>query len=176
MPYYYQLQETQWWTHEQLNEMQNSKLRKLVRHCYENVPYYRRIFNERGLRVEDIKTTDDLAKIPVLNKDIIRDNFDDLQARNRKQWRPVSDKTGGSTGKPLEYFITKDAASINWAGIYRGWGWAGYEIGDKRATVAGSSMVVVRPLDVVSRLRLMVDRNLPISTLEMTEERLQFFP
>jgi len=44
LKYLKKLEETQWWPPEQFREMQNEKLRALVKHAYPNVPYYRRIF------------------------------------------------------------------------------------------------------------------------------------
>lgn len=43
------LQESQWWSREKLEEYQMKQLEKLLTHSYENVPYYRRIFDERDL-------------------------------------------------------------------------------------------------------------------------------
>ncbi len=44
------LQESQWWSRERLEEYQLAQLGKLLDHAYENVPYYRRVFDERGLK------------------------------------------------------------------------------------------------------------------------------
>ena len=49
------LQESQWWSRERLEEYQLAQLGKLLDHAYENVPYYRRVFDERGLKPRDIK-------------------------------------------------------------------------------------------------------------------------
>ena len=57
---------------EKIQEIQNEKLRLLVRHCYETVPYYHRLFNEYGIRPEEIRNKEDLQRIPILTKQIIR--------------------------------------------------------------------------------------------------------
>ena len=56
------LRKTQWWTFSQLEQLQQKKLRALLEHAYENVPYYHKVFRELGLKPEDIKTTSDLIK------------------------------------------------------------------------------------------------------------------
>ena len=56
------LQKSQWWSRERLEEYQMGQLGKLLHHAYENVPYYRRIFNERGLKPGDIRDLTDLPK------------------------------------------------------------------------------------------------------------------
>ena len=49
------LQESQWWSKERLEEYQIQQLSKLLNHSYENVPYYRKVFDERGLKPKDIQ-------------------------------------------------------------------------------------------------------------------------
>ena len=49
------LQKSQWWSREELEEYQLQQLSKLLSSAYENVPYYRRIFDEQGLMPRDIQ-------------------------------------------------------------------------------------------------------------------------
>ena len=62
-----------------LKEYQNKRLRETIKFAYKHIPYYKEVFATRGLTPEDIRTTDDLIKLPILNKKIIReegiDNF-----------------------------------------------------------------------------------------------------
>ena len=76
------LQESQWWSREQLEEYQLEQLGRLLEHAYENVPYYRRVFDERGLKPKDIQDFKDLQQLPYLTKEIIQENLPDLVARN----------------------------------------------------------------------------------------------
>lgn len=76
------LAKSQWWSAEELREYQRRRLRRLLRHAYENVPYYRGVFDERGLKPDDFDDVEDLKKLPILTKDIIREHRDDLTARN----------------------------------------------------------------------------------------------
>ncbi len=73
--YFRFIQKSQWYSPDELKRYQNNKLRKLIKHAYENVPYYYNIFQERNLSPEDIQTSDDLIKLPFLTKAIIRKNF-----------------------------------------------------------------------------------------------------
>jgi phenylacetate-CoA ligase len=72
---YNSLQESQWWSREKLEEYQMQQLSKLLNHAYENVPYYQKVFDERGLRPKDIQNFDDLRKLPYLTKEIIQENL-----------------------------------------------------------------------------------------------------
>ncbi len=124
------LNKTQWLNSNELEEIQNKKLRALVKHAYENVPYYHRIFRDLNLKPDDIKSKEDLQKIPVLTKEIIRKNFSDLIAVNTPRSRFIETQSSGSTGEPLRFFVDKKAYSHGWAQTFRCWSWAGFSIGD----------------------------------------------
>ena len=124
------LNKSQWWKSEQLEELQNKKLRVLIRHAYRNVPYYHRVFKENNIKPDDIKTKDDLVKLPFLTKDIIRKNLPDLLAKNILKSQFMECHSSGSTGEPLKYYLSKEAYSHGWAQTFRCWGWVGYELGD----------------------------------------------
>ena len=67
------LERTQWMSQAQLRAYQDERLRRTVRHAARHVPYYRRLFVERGLRVEDINSVDDLYHLPRLSRESIRE-------------------------------------------------------------------------------------------------------
>ena len=124
------LNKSQWWKPEELVELQNKKLRALVMHAYRTVPYYHKIFKENNIRPDDIKTKNDLKKIPFLTKDLIRENLSDLLARNIPKSHYIKCHSSGSTGEPLKYYISKEAYSQGWAQTFRCWNWAGYNLGN----------------------------------------------
>jgi len=165
------LNKTQWWRPKELEDLQNKKLRALIKHAYENVPYYHRLFRKLNLKPEDIKTKEDLQKLPLLTKEEIRKNFSDLLAKDFKKWQPKQNATSGSTGEPLKYYTTIDSISMGWAVGYRAWGWAGYKIGDKLVKLGGSSLVP-SSLTFKKRLRYCLERVLPLPSTDMTEETL----
>ena len=99
------LQQSQWWSKEQLEEYQLAQLSKLLQHAYENVLYYHRIFDERGLKPKDIQNFTDLQMLPYLTKEDVRTNFNDLIARNIPKEQMDYGTTGGSTAIPLGLYI-----------------------------------------------------------------------
>ena len=118
--YYDFLEKSQWWSRAELDNYQNEKLRKLIRHAYGNVPYYRELFVKNNLHPDDIKTTEDLAKIPILTKKIIRKHFpEDITAQNIPKARVIQASTGGSTGEPLIFYIDKFYQDLSWAALLR---------------------------------------------------------
>lgn len=98
----YNLMKSQWKPYEELRELQNRKLSAIIKHAYENVSFYHQKFDSAGVRPEDIKTVDDLPKLPITTKQEVKENFPDrIVARGvdiSKCWLP---RTSGSTGIPL---------------------------------------------------------------------------
>ena len=126
---------------EEVVKRQNAKLRKLVHHCYDHVPYYTKLFNHLGLKPEDIQSGKDLVKLPILTKQIIRDNYDDLVCHAVDSSRLIKCSTGGSTGTPLHF--CKDA--LEWSGqkaaTLRAWEWYGLYLGNRIFSLGGNSIV-----------------------------------
>lgn len=132
---------TQWLSEEELTKLQNEKLQRLMKHAYENVPYYTRVFHERGLKPEDIRSRSDLAKLPILTKELIKENYKELISIDIKKRKAIDGSTGGSTGTPMRF--KEDIETWNkLRGLnFRGWTWAGFNVGEKLFTLAGNSLV-----------------------------------
>ena len=82
-----------------LHAVQSARLARMVKNCYENVPFYKQKFDETGLRPEDIRTIDDLRKLPFTNKQDLRDNYPfGLFAVPREKLVRIQ-ATSGTTGK-----------------------------------------------------------------------------
>ena len=101
------LVESHGWSQQLLESYQLVEMRKLLDHCYENVPYYRRIFLENKWTPVDFRTVEDLKNFPVLTKKIIMENRDDLITEGSDHKR-YSISTSGSTGDKLTFFVDDD--------------------------------------------------------------------
>ncbi len=123
---YRSLQKSMYFSKEQLLDIQNIKLRIIIDHAYNNVPYYKELFDRNGLKPEDIQTVKDLVYIPVLTKDTLRKRYDDLIANNYKMLRPYNNSTSGSTGTPLHFLQDNNTRVANFAFFWRTWQLAGY--------------------------------------------------
>ena len=166
------LRKTQWWTYSQLEQLQQKKLRALLEHAYENVPYYHKVFRELGLKPEDIKTTNDLTKLPLLTKEDIRNNIDKLVAKNYSKQKLIPYSTGGSTGEPMNFFVDKTALSWNMAAAYREWSWGGYNIGDKMAYLWGAPQDISHQTELKTKLVDLIRRRILLDAFNMTEKTL----
>lgn len=165
------LQESQWWSREQLEEYQLEQLGRLLEHAYENVPYYRRVFDERGLKPKDIQDFKDLQQLPYLTKDIIQENLPDLVARNCPKSKLQYVTTGGSTGTPLGFYLEKGISNAKeWAFIITLWNKVGFKMGD-RCVVLRGNVVFSATRDKFWEYDP-VNKNLIMSSYHLTDETL----
>lgn len=107
------------WTYEYLVEFRDKRLRKMVKHCYETVPYYKQIFDEGGIDPVKIKTLDDLGKLPILTKSIINAQPEKFLSTIYPQNQMIVQHTSGTTGTGLVFQSTKKAICEQWAVWWR---------------------------------------------------------
>ena len=106
MEHYYQ-PEIECASREQILAWQNERLVQTVERVYNNVPYYRNLMEKKGVTPADIRSVDDLKKLPFLTKDDLRDAYPyGLLAA------PLSDcvriqSTSGTTGRRVVAFYTQ---------------------------------------------------------------------
>ncbi|MEZ4307521.1 MAG: glycosyltransferase [Polyangiaceae bacterium] len=129
--HYEALSRSQWLSGAGVRAMQDEKLRRLVRHAYRNVPYYRARMQERGLVPEDIRSQEDLHKLPLLAKSDIRKHlYFDILSENHDKDQVLRITTSGSTGEPFVCFVDRAQLEIRWAATLRAQEWTGYRFGD----------------------------------------------
>ncbi len=93
---------------EKLREIQNQRLVETVQHVYEHVPYYRDLMDKKGVTPADIRSVDDLPKLPFLKKDDLREAYPYGMLAV-----PIEDvvrihSTSGTTGKRVVAFYTQE--------------------------------------------------------------------
>ncbi len=97
-----------------LKSYQDEKLKKLLVHAYRYVPYYRRVLGKA--KVVDSKfnvNLDNFLNIPVLTKKILRDEFENLKARNLDSMKWEYNTSGGSSGEPTIFIQDKNYKDWN---------------------------------------------------------------
>jgi phenylacetate-CoA ligase len=125
------LEETSHWSTSELHELQTGLLRRLLRHAYRHTAYYRGVMDERGMRVEDITSVADLAKLPLLDRPTLRATMLERTA-NAPPAAVIRKVTSGSSGQPVEVLYNAESRYWRDAIRLRGYGWGGFQIG-KRA-------------------------------------------
>jgi phenylacetate-CoA ligase len=132
-------QRDQWLAPEQIAALQWQRLKRLLEHCEQKVPYYRQRWREAGIAVADIRNLDDYAQLPMLTKADIRQHFDALQAEGWHD-RVLTKATGGSTGDPLRFGYTRESYERRTAVMWRGYDWAGSRMGRRTLFVWGGAV------------------------------------
>ncbi|CAG0951651.1 MAG: phenylacetate--CoA ligase family protein [Candidatus Methanoperedens sp.] len=139
-PAYKKLIQNQFKSYEVLKAEQEKQLKYAISYAYENVPYYHRLFRNLNLSPSDITKIDDLEKLPILTKEIVNQNFEDFKPVNLTKMKYCEAMTGGTTGIRFRYRYSKYDRTLSWALLYRGWGYGGFEFGDKMVFLQGSSL------------------------------------
>ncbi|HEX2529067.1 MAG TPA: hypothetical protein VHL31_22575 [Geminicoccus sp.] len=86
----------------QVRAFQDERLRSLVAHAYENVPFYRQLFDRHGVRPGDIRGVDDIGRLPIVTKRDLREApLPSLIARGHDLNRLLTINTSGSSGEPF---------------------------------------------------------------------------
>lgn len=96
-------------------------LKKLCIYCNEHVPYYRECFAKINFNPEKMQDISDFKKIPVLDKDIVRNHFEKLQSDEIKNMNTVVCSTSGSTGTPLKIYLDSNVNRAIFCKLWRLW-------------------------------------------------------
>lgn len=114
------LEASQWLSREEIETIQWQRLSRLLRHAYNNVPYYKKIFLDLRMRPDDITDFDVFRKLPLLSKADIRNNFDCLVSANMDRESMKMDSTSGSTGENFSFLEDPIELSYRFANTIRG--------------------------------------------------------
>ncbi|MDI6724921.1 MAG: phenylacetate--CoA ligase [Methanobacterium sp.] len=105
-------EEAECMSQEEKEELQLARLQKIVKRAYENVPFYRKRFDESGIKPEDIKTIKDIEKLPLTTKDDLREAYPfGMFAVPRREIVELH-TSSGTTGKPTVSGYTKKDIEI----------------------------------------------------------------
>ena len=166
------LEKSQWSSLESLKQEQAQRLSAFISKVYQQVPYYKKVMDEKGVSSGDIQSPVDLNKLPFLTKALIRDNFEELRSASAG---PLSRfNTGGSSGQPLIFLLGKERVSHDVAEKWRATRWWDVDIGDSEIVAWGSPI----ELGAQDKTRLMRDklfRSELIPAFDMTEEKILAF-
>lgn len=132
-----ELEQTQWLSTDEIKKIQWTKLKKILEYAYINVPYYHQVFKTLHITPNDIADAADFRKLPILDKEDIRNNLDAFISPNYQKKDLVEHFTGGSTGVTLRFFLHKNTEQRE-AVELRSYRWAGLDIGDKHVRLWGN--------------------------------------
>ena len=135
---YRELSEWQGLSRDDLRSRQEAALRSLLRSAHQHVPYYREIISKHGLVDGGDIRLERFSSFPLLDKELLRDRFEELKSDdlNTRKWK--YNTSGGSTGEPVRFI--QDREQHSWALAVKQLFnyWSGYEIGMPRVRLWGS--------------------------------------
>lgn len=121
------------WTYEQKCAYRDQQLRKMVRHCYETVPYYRSLFDELHIDYRNIRTLEDLKVLPILTKQIVKEHYDELISDQFRKKDLEEKHSSGTTGSGFWFHQDQTSVAAVWAHVWRWY----HNIGLKKGTWCG---------------------------------------
>lgn len=140
MEWYHRISLMNTWTKEQIEKWQNEQLKSFITHAYNHTVYYHNLFDALGVKPEDFSSPADLQKIPIINKDIIRNHFDELVPDNINEYKYRKSRTGGTTGEPMYYFCDEQTWGYVTAAKIYAWKITGYHYGDAFVALGSASL------------------------------------
>jgi len=121
---------------QQVRALQWEKLRRVLIHAEQNIPYYRELFERLRMKPAKMDLPGDLDRLPLLTKEILRTQEEKLSDKTHRG--PVSrETTSGTLGNPLRLAIDRHKSASIRAVMFRNYSWYGINIGDKQARFWG---------------------------------------
>ena len=157
------------WTRSDIESWQNARLQEFIRHAYNHTVYYRQLFDRLGVKPEDIKSRDDLRRLPVITKEIINEHYEELIPDNLSSFKYRLSRSGGTTGVPIQYYCDENVwGYVTAARIYH-WKKTGYRYGDAFIALGSASLFSKAP-SLARRLYDKMRNEHPLNCVNMTDE------
>lgn len=171
--YLHSLLRRAWWSGDRLEDYQNKRLRSIVTYAYDYVPYYHRKLRKLGIKPTDIKTNEDLNKLPIIQKNEIRENLKETISIEFDINGLKMLSTSGSTGAPFFLYVSRAENEFRKARHLRANISCGQKLRDRWVTITaphhfGESTKLQRTLGFYSPTPVSVftDSSTQISTIE----------
>lgn len=157
------LSESQYWPRERIEAWQLQKLRTIVRFAYENTEGYRELYRNAGVHPDNIRSLQDIHRLPFTTKQLFQDNLEAFSVLGGSRKYGT---TGGSTGIPFGFYITRRQITIEAAFVHTDWIRAGWRLGMRTAVLRGGFVGSVENLWMYDSFR----RELNLSSYQLTEQ------
>lgn len=170
-----EFEKSQYLSTEELQGLAFQRLQRIVERACQHNHYYRRTYEAAGVVPSDIRTEDDLLAIPVLDKRQLQAHRDELLDPNWPREKVHLNRTGGSTGTPVEYYVSSDRKCSRAAATWRHNRFVGWDIGDKSAFLWGAVRDATVPTFKARLRNLLIDRHFLFNTAGFQEEDIVAF-
>ncbi len=146
-----ELQHLQWQDPQEVRRRQLQRIQLLLAHATRHVPYYRDL-HAKGSMPDRIESLEEMSSIPVLRKQAIAADPDAFMAANMDRRTMLAKRSGGTSGWPLNFYVTREEALLE--ASFEAWGnaLAGYRVGDPIALLWGSRFDAAPPCTIRQRI------------------------
>ncbi len=157
---------------DELKKAQWQKLKNILSFAKENVPYYKDKLSR--VDVDSLTTFEEFAAVvPILTKEDVRKNIDNLISSKYEKSNLAHAKTGGSTGVSLDLYMDKYCQELRNAAAMRSDIWSGWNIGEERGALWGN---IPKNPSLKSRIRnFFLTRTVSLDTMNMNEKTMRAF-
>ena len=171
--YWKELERSQYLPESALQQIQWQRLKELLMYVWDNNEFYRGRIGQAGMTPAMILTPGDFKKLPMLSKEDIRANTRKMISSGYDPDSLLKFKTGGSTGKSLEIYMTEECSELRNACARRHDRWTGWKPGEPIGAVWGNPQI---PRDMKSRLKdWFVSPFIYLDTMSVTDESVRAF-
>lgn len=132
------------WSVLQIAEWRDAKLRKLVQHAYDTVPYCHEVMNEGGISPASIRSTADLERLPLLAKEMIKRAPERFVSSEANTMNLLHVHTSGSTGSGFQFTSTLECQQAQLACFWRYYHQQGLDLGTRQAQFSSRNAVPKR--------------------------------
>ncbi len=130
------LERSQWLPAQKLLELRRQKLSSLLQDAVRNVPYYHKVY---GGRFDELKTNPDLTQFPILTKDVLAGEYQNLKHKDLLHRHAFENSTSGSTGRRTSFIQDAHYSAAANACAWRSCGWVGVKPTDPQAVLWGAA-------------------------------------
>jgi phenylacetate-CoA ligase len=129
-------EKSQYFSPQKMEAYQQKRLRVILGQASRNIPYYSSLFKNLDIDLNELSSLSALKSLPFLNKEDLRRNHKQLQAKNADRFKPQEERSSGSTGVPCRFLLDRISRTLEFVFYWRHWSWAGYKLRDRFAELS----------------------------------------
>lgn len=127
-----------------LEEYKLLKMKETVLYAYENTEYYKKLFNTMQISPFDINDINDFGKLPLIDKNIVKENFEELIVQNYPSNKKYYVTTGGTSGTPMKFLQSNNIWAKELAFVMSYFGQFGFDSSSLKASLRGGEFESIR--------------------------------
>jgi phenylacetate-CoA ligase len=164
---------TQWYSTEEMNNYRLLKFKKLIIHCYENVPFYRDCITNSAIDPYHIKDLEVLQSFPVIDKKTILNSYDRFTPANLNKFKKVKTaQTSGTTGQILKTRSDANTRSSTWGSFERFNAWMGKKQGDCIVNLKGGHVISQSIMDILkTKVVAIIENKYLLNAYDLTDKK-----